>query len=146
MSYNKILIPLDGSEFSDLALEKGMDLAKLTDSDITILFVKDISVYTHGSISIGIDGIRSTLENESRTILGNAAEKLKAAGLRYSELSAEGVPGAVISDLSPNYDLIVMGPSGKTGLRKLVLGSVAQYVLTNAKCSVMAVKKKEMKK
>lgn len=146
MTYKNILIPLDGSEFSDLALEKGMELAKMADSDITILFVRDVSVYTHGSVAIGIDGIRTVLENESKTILGAAAEKLKAAGFRYSALSAEGVPGMVISDLSPDYDLIVMGPSGKTGLKKLVLGSVAQYVLTNAKCSVMAVKNKELKK
>ena len=145
MSYNKILIPLDGSVFSDRALEMGIELAKLAGSEITILFVKDVSVYTPGSVSIGIDGIRTTLENGSDSVLGTAAKKLKDAGVRYSEISADGIPGQVICDLSTNYDLIVMGPSGKTGLRKLVLGSVAQYVVTNAKCSVMAVKK-EMKK
>ena len=146
MSYKKMLIAIDGSEFSDLALEKGMELAKMTDSEITILFVKDVSVYAHGSIAVGIDGIRTNLDSESEKILGEAEEKLKAAGLPYKVLSAEGVPGAVISNLSPDYDVIIIGPSGKTGFKKLVLGSVAQYVLTNAKCSVMAVKRKELKK
>lgn len=146
MSYDKILIPLDGSEFSDLALEKGMELAKMANSEITILFVKDVSLYTRGSVAIGVDNLRSVLDEECKTILGTAAEKLKTAGLPYSALSAEGIPGTVICDISSDYDIIVMGPSGKTGFKKLVLGSVAQYVLTNAKCSVMAVKKKELKK
>ena len=48
-----------------------------------------------------------------------------------------------IAELAENYDLVVMGTAGRTGIRKMLMGSVTQYVIANTECPVMAVKIKE---
>lgn len=146
MSYKKILIPLDGSEHSALALDKAIELGKLAGSTLTLLHVKDMTVYMQTAVGTNLDGIESALESEGRRILEDAAAKVRAEGIPCTETMAEGSPGRTICEMSKDQDLIVMGTAGRTGLKKLLIGSVAQTVVANAECPVMAVKKKETKK
>ncbi|MBR7152486.1 MAG: universal stress protein, partial [Candidatus Methanomethylophilaceae archaeon] len=55
-----------------------------------------------------------------------------------------GVPVNVIVDESSNYDVIVMGTLGRTGVSKFLMGSVAEKVVRASRCPVMVVKAKEV--
>ena len=136
MSYQKILIPVDGSVYSDEAIVKGCEFAKAAGSSVTILFVKDRAAY----LPDDVDGI---LGEESDRVLVKAAEMAESLGVSCETVSAEGNPGRTIAELAEKFDLVVMGTAGRTGIRKMLMGSVTQYVIANTECPVMAVKIKE---
>ncbi|MEE3363975.1 MAG: universal stress protein [Methanomethylophilus sp.] len=143
MSYQKILIPVDGSVFSDEALAKGCEFAKDVGSAVTILFVKDRAAYLQMAVNTDPDDVDSILAEESDRVLSKASETAESLGVSCETVSVEGNPGRTIAELAENYDLVVMGTAGRTGIRKMLMGSVTQYVIANTECPVMAVKIKE---
>jgi nucleotide-binding universal stress UspA family protein len=75
-------------------------------------------------------------------IAESAAGRLRQAGLRASALAAQGDPAATIISIAEKSqaDLIVLGTHGRTGLRRVLLGSVARNVMLHAHCSVLVVR------
>ena len=143
MSYQKILIPVDGSVFSDEALAKGCEFAKDAGSAVTILFVKDRAAYLQMAVNTDPDDVDSILAEESDRVLSKASETAESLGVSCETVSVEGNPDRTIAELAENCDLVVMGTAGRTGIRKMLMGSVTQYVIANTECPVMAVKIKE---
>lgn len=140
MSFNRILIPVDGSAYSDKAIETGIELAKIADSEITLYFVMDRSLYLQTMGGANFSDIESVMGEEKKNILTPAREKLEAAGVKFGELVSEGIPGKEICEKSADFDLIIMGTAGRTGIKKVIMGSVTQMVVANARCPVMSVK------
>ena len=64
MSFKKILIPIDGSVYSDAAIAKGIELAKLAGSEITLFFTIDSSIYTHTAAGASLSNLESILKAE----------------------------------------------------------------------------------
>ncbi|MBQ4411966.1 MAG: universal stress protein [Candidatus Methanomethylophilus sp.] len=143
MSYQKILIPVDGSVYSDEAIVKGCEFAKAAGSSVTILFVKDRAAYLQMAVNTDPDDVDGILGEESDRVLVRAAEMAESLGVSCETVSAEGNPGRTIAELAEKFDLVVMGTAGRTGIRKMLMGSVTQYVIANTECPVMAVKIKE---
>ncbi|MCQ2079526.1 MAG: universal stress protein [archaeon] len=131
MSFKKILIPTDGSEHSDLAIEKGIELAKIAGSEITLLFVKDRSIYMQSMVGTNLEDIDKVRKIEQDNVIKEARDRNQPAGVACSERN---------SAVSEEYDLIVMGTAGRTGLKKMLMGSVTQFVIVNSRCPVMAVR------
>jgi nucleotide-binding universal stress UspA family protein len=75
-------------------------------------------------------------------VAGRAADKLSAAGLATDEAAPLGDPREVLCELARTLraDLVVVGSHGRTGVSRLVLGSVASHVVTHAPCTVVVVK------
>ncbi len=143
MSFQKILIPIDGSVYSDAAIDKATELAKLAGSELTLFFTIDSSIYTHSAASGSLSNLEHILKTEMEQVLKDGEQKIKDAGLACKTRFAEGIPGREICEISGDYDLIIMGTAGRTGIKKMILGSVTQHVVASAKCPVMAVKAKE---
>ncbi len=143
MSFKKILIPIDGSVYSDAAIAKGIELAKLAGSEITLFFTIDSSIYTHTAAGASLSNLEAILKAEKEEVLRNGQQRIAEAGLACNVRYSEGIPGREICEISDSYDLIIMGTAGRTGIRKMILGSVTQHVVANAKCPVMSVKAKE---
>ena len=143
MSFKRILIPIDGSVYSDAAIEKATELAKMAGSELTLFFVIDSSIYTHTAASSSLSNLEHILKMEMEEVLKAGEEKVKDAGLTCKTRWSEGIPGREICEISGDYDLIIMGTAGRTGIKKMILGSVTQHVVACAKCPVMAVKAKE---
>ena len=114
MAYKKILIPVDGSAYSDEAIAEGIELAKLADSEVTLLYVSDRPAYVQMAVGVDLEEIDRVLKEESDRVLGDALVK---AGMPCETLAVDGNPGRTISELSKDYDLIVMGTAGRTGIR-----------------------------
>ena len=91
---------------------------------------------------------RKELLRQATEVVVGVAETLQAAGLNVETAVREGDPRSVIVDQAEEWsaDLIVMGSQGYTGLKRLLLGSVAQHVVSHAPCSVEVVRNKETRR
>ena len=146
MSYQNILVPVDDSPISYAAVEHAEKIAQAFGSHITILSVLAVDPM------IGVDFYK-VAPSITEYIL--AAEKNAKGRLEdlHQTLSGHGidVTTRIARDVSTstailavadeiNADLIVMGSHGRTGLKKLVLGSVAQEILSTCPLPVMIIK------
>lgn len=145
MLYQHILVPIDGSETSMVAMKEAIKLGKALNSKITVVqvmaldpFIADVYVKT---------GQTNELIERTRTYLLDILEKAKQEfaneGITVETKLLEGfvVHEEIIQAVQDlNADLIVMGSHGRTGVRKLVLGSVAQKVLGESHIPVLIVR------
>lgn len=169
MFINKILVALDRSELSKQVFEQALALAKVTQASLMLLHV--ISAEEEGSpympvVYSGFDyysGVRGqnlelyqeqwdAFKREGINMLQSFHAQADIAGVTTEFTQNSGSPGRCICDVSHSWgaDLIIMGRRGHSGLKELFLGSVSNYVLHHAPCSVhivhlpVAVKKAEV--
>ncbi|MCG9483243.1 universal stress protein [Acinetobacter sp. P1(2023)] len=145
MLYQHILVPIDGSETSMVAMKEAIKLGKALNSKITVVqvmaldpFIADAYVKT-GETNELIERTRTYLLD----ILEKAKQQFSNEGITVETKLLEGfvVHEEIIQAAQDlNADLIVMGSHGRTGVRKLVLGSVAQKVLGESHIPVLIVR------
>ncbi|MDD2410780.1 MAG: universal stress protein [Candidatus Methanomethylophilaceae archaeon] len=146
MVFDKILVPTDGSEYTKAAVRRAMDLAKLSSGKITALYVMDQTIFTNVPMDTAVMNVYRTLEKEGKNALQFVEELGREAGVSVEIKLAEGIPIKVILELSKEYDVIVMGTLGRTGMSKLLMGSVAERVVRASRCPVMVVRSPEADK
>ncbi|AVB75817.1 nucleotide-binding universal stress UspA family protein [Methanococcus maripaludis] len=145
MAYKKIIMPTDGSKISIEAAEQAIDLAKATDGRVYGIYVIDIVPFV-GLPTEGLwESMKEVLEKEGHTALRTLTDIAREKGVEIKTEILEGTPSKEIVEYAEakNADLIVMGTTGKTGLDKLLLGSVAERVLKKSHCPVLLVKSSE---
>ena len=127
MSFQNILVPTDGSENTEAAIAKAIDLARALGGRITALYVKD----------------KSATDETARAATSYVATEAEQAGVPCEESVLSGTPAEVIVKESPRYEIIVMGTLGRTGVKKMFAGSVAETVAKGSACPVIIVRKTE---
>ncbi len=140
MVFENILVPTDGSEYTKAAVKKAMELAKLSGGKVTALYVLDQSVFTNMPMDTAVMNVYNTLEKEGKQAVEYVRELGAEEGIEVAVSIKEGTPVKVILDESPNFDIIVMGTLGRTGMSKLLMGSVAERVVRAAQCPVLVVR------
>ncbi len=140
--FSKILIPTDGSDYTKEAIKKGLELAKVLDAEVTALYVVDQTSFINFPMDSTIVSVYSLLEKEGKDAVGYVKAEGAKLGLDVIEKIEEGSPPRKIMEISKQYDLIVMGTLGRTGVSKLLLGSVAEKVVRFADCPVLVVRAK----
>jgi len=142
MGFKKILVPTDGSEFTKHAVDVAIELAQLSEGKVTAIYVLDKTVYTSSPMDTSLVNVYDALEKEGSLATSYVVERARAAGVEVEEKLIEGTPSKVILQEAEagGYDLIVMGSLGRTGISKLLMGSVAEKIVQNAKCPVMVAK------
>jgi nucleotide-binding universal stress UspA family protein len=142
----RIIVPLDGSDFSFRAARYAISLAKLTGGEILCVHVIADLPYI-GYMTPGIVTIpRYIHEAKKHTEEWFSQVKSKAAkeGIKVTAdtiFNPPSVAEAIINYASEQKaDLIVIGTRGRSGLKRLVLGSVASAVVAHAGCSVLVVR------
>jgi len=138
--FKKILIPTDGSEYTKDAIEKGLSLAKLCEAKVTAIYVVDQTSFINFPMDSTIVNVYSLLEKEGKEALEYVKKKGDSMGVEVTTVMEEGSPVRKIVEVSENFDVIVMGTLGRTGMSKLLLGSVAERVLRHANCPVLVVR------
>ena len=139
-NFKKVLIPTDGSEYNKEALQKGLSLAKLLGAEATILYVVDQSAFAAIPPDSMISDIYSVLQKEGNAVLDRAKVEAKNVGVEAKTLIREGMPAHEILEEAKNHDLIVMGTLGRTGIARIMMGSVAEKVVRHAPCPVMLIR------
>ena len=134
-----ILVPVDGSEGADRAIEKAVMLAKLCNAKVNFLYVANINQLAINAVLS--DAILDSVTKAGNVILERAMEMVPE-GVEKESFSDTGSPAVVVLDFaeSNNIDLIVMGSRGLGIVKGVLLGSVSQYVVEQSKCPVMVVK------
>lgn len=138
MNAQWIVFPTDFSKASDAALPYAASLAKQTGAVLQIVHVSERPLaYVAGDHNYGIV---EPIEDVQRRML--LAVKPADAAVRCEHLLLRGEPAAAICDLAAETkaDLIVMGTHGRSGLKRLVLGSVAESVVRHAMCPVLTMR------
>ena len=137
-----ILIPIDFSEHSAKALETAVDFAKKFDAKLHLLHCYQINV---GGLSPYGLVIPENLDRDVRDAAGRKLaewrEKASAEGVSVKETVTPLFPSEAISNTAREIgaDLIVMGTRGLSGLKHVLLGSVAERTIRLAPCPVLTV-------
>jgi universal stress protein A len=161
MNINTILVPIDYSEHSTLALQWGASLAQKYDAELLLLHVlpkaaEEVPTTSSGPIVgpyLSSEGMAHHGSSSPEVVLIDYVEKAETAlnDLAHSQLAAPvpaetrvavGKPAEEILQVAGDegVDLIVMGTHGRTGLRHILLGSVAETVVRTAQCPEFTVK------
>ncbi|OUL17377.1 universal stress protein [Nostoc sp. 106C] len=155
--FTKILVAIDRSPMGKQVFEQALALAKVTGANLMLLHV--LSAEEDGSpyapLLSNFDyypGVGSqsfehyqkqwdNFKNEGIQLLQSLCAQANTSGINAEFTQQVGSPGRLISQLAANWgaDLIVMGRRGRSGLKELFLGSVSNYVLHHAPCSVHVV-------
>ena len=155
--FQKILVAMDSSSTAQAVFERAVILARSMDAHLMLLHVLSVDdlgspgipMYPHVSFFPPIDDTAwdayqkqwDTFEREGLERLQHYTEQARSKGIKVEFTQTAGIPGRTISKLAQTWeaDLILMGSHGRKGLRELFLGSVSNYVMHHAPCSVLIV-------
>ena len=134
-----ILVPVDGSEGADRAIEQAVTLAKICGAKLNFLYVANINQLAINAVLS--DAILDSVTKAGNVVLDRAMEMVPE-GIEKESFSDTGSPAVVVLDFAEtnDIDLIVMGSRGLGLLKGVFIGSVSQKVVEESKIPVMVVK------
>ena len=145
----KILLATDGSETSMRAANIAVSIGKKAGATVTAVYVVDVHRLAQLPGYAAMPGIKDNLMElmfkEGSEALEEVEDMARDAGVAYERVVAEGDPGEELLKLcrDPGFDLIVLGTIGKSGLKRFLLGSVAEKVVRHSHVPVLVVPAKD---
>ncbi len=144
--YQRILVPIDGSETSVRALQEAIKLAN-REAQLRLVYVLEETYLldAEGYAYIDYDSLQKALRDTGQRALAQAAEQARRLGATAEtallEAKGERIASVIESDARDwKADLIVLGTHGRSGLNRLLLGSVAEGVARVAQVPVLLVR------
>lgn len=140
--YDKILVPTDGSEGAEVALDHAIDIAEKYGAEIHALYVVDLRA---DSTSDLVSNLLGQFEEIGEKATASMKEDIESAGLEARSEVVRGIPHKEINSYvnENGIDLVVIGTHGRTGLDRVLLGSVTEKVVRTSKVPVMTVGREE---
>jgi universal stress protein A len=134
LRFSNILCPVDLDQNSLAAISVAAELARDRNATLHLLHVLPLAIREAFSFK--------EMESQARTKLERLGHQKLKAGTRYELLVVTGEPAIEVLQAATRLgiDLIVMATHGRRGVRRLVLGSVAERVVREAACPVLTVK------
>ena len=147
LEFRNILVATDGSNYSAVAATEAIGLAKQNNSALTVISVVPSELVTPVDIDFTVNQREFIAEKEMHEAEKNAKAVKDAAekeGVYVKAFILSGKPADAIIETAreKKADIIVLGSHGRTGLEKLLMGSVAERVIVLAACPVLVVKGK----
>ncbi len=135
----KILVPLDGSKNSMRGLDEGIYLARQCQATITGLYV--IPIYPR-NFADAIMPFQIHLTKMAKKFMDEAKTKCAQKGIVFKSKVIFGSPTVEIEKISRtgNFDIIIVGSRGQSGLKETFLGSVANVIVHKSKVPVLVIK------
>lgn len=144
LTLRKILVATDGSRYSEAAAREAIGTSKRCGSDLTVISVvpsESASPFdiVHSEMQRGL--IAEKEQKAAECNIRNVKDLAEKEGIRVEGLILEGRPYEAIVNTAneKNIDLIIVGSHGRTGLEKLLMGSVTERVIGLSPCSVLVV-------
>jgi nucleotide-binding universal stress UspA family protein len=137
----KILATTDGSRQSMKAVQRALELAMSEGADVTLLTVAPGSLKYEGyEVPEGLD---NEIAPQAVHVINEAKALFDEKGVQVATILERGkTPANAILDVAAkeNFDLILMGSTGKTGIERFLIGTTASKVVTHAPCSVAVIR------
>lgn len=146
--YTRILVGVDGSMPSVLALDEAIKLAKEQGSKLRIVHVVDEGLVISPNVpSANLGETEPARLEEGRSILDSAADRARKTGIEAETVLLEEMthqPGRLLVDQAVEWsaDLIVCGTHGRRGVRRLLLGSDSEWVVRHTPVPVLLVRER----
>lgn len=147
MGFHKIMCPVDFSPGSREALVMAAELARESNAQLVVAHVSEPSQWAlGGEFQLAPQVIQGMVDSEGAEL---AKWKLHAKELGVKEVATRFLTGAPWDQIASAaredraIDLIVMGTHGRTGLKHVLLGSVAEKTVRHAPCPVLVVRSRE---
>lgn len=145
--YERILVPVDGSDTSDLGLREALSLAKLTGARLHLIHVVDELSFAMGADAFGTFGteVLTSLRESGKKVLAAGQAQADAAGVPCDTALLDSFAGRVCDQVVAEAekwpaDLIVIGTHGRRGAERLLMGSDAERILRLAPVPVLLVR------
>jgi nucleotide-binding universal stress UspA family protein len=137
--YDNILLPTDGSEGMTAVIEHARDLAAIHDGTVHVLYVANTASLSDLPMESSWEGVSSALQQQGERAIEAATEIL--GGQSVETRIIEGSPSKEITTYAEenDCDVIVMGTHGRSGVDRLLLGSVAERVVRSAQVPVLTI-------
>ncbi len=152
IDYKKIMIATDGSDCSNLAIDKGIELARLSWGTVYAVHVMstaysfdmDGGAYSSVSTNPYWASIRKALKNQGQQAVDYIKNLGEAKGINVQSILLEGNPSEELIRYAneEKMDIVIMGTHGKIGVNRMLMGSVAGNLVRHSKIPVMVVGKK----
>ncbi|MBI5102943.1 MAG: universal stress protein [Nitrospirae bacterium] len=138
VGWKKVLVATDGSKFSAIAVDHAINFAKSYGGELKILSVVDMPDELYSEAPELVDD----LGKKAKAFAGAAKKQAEAEGVAAETFVREAEAYKAILDIATEQkvDTIVLGSHGRTGLKRLLMGSVTEKVIGNAPCPVLVVK------
>lgn len=150
--YEKILVPTDGSDTAENAVEHALDIAEKYGAEVHALYVVDVDSM---SLSLGAEQVdrlqqgqfdeMEEVKSKAEEATGYVADAARVHGLEAVEHIAGGQPHRVVAEYAEDHDidLVVMGSHGRSGVKRALLGSVTERTLRSTDVPVLVVDVRE---
>jgi nucleotide-binding universal stress UspA family protein len=138
IGWKKIVLATDGSKHSSLATEKAISFAQSYGGELRVVSVADVPSEFYAEAPQAVDD----LVKKAKGYVAGVKKQAEAAGVSAETFVGESEAFEAITRLAKEQkaDMIVIGSHGRTGLRRLLMGSVAEKVIGHAPCPVLVVK------
>jgi nucleotide-binding universal stress UspA family protein len=137
ISLKNLLIATDGSVYSEAAARKAIEIALHYHGELKALSVVDVTV----EFMLRANEVYKSMIEKAKGFTDSIKEKASSANVKAESLVREGEVYKIIIDTAKEYltDVIVMGSLGRTGIKRLLMGSTAERVLGHSSFPVLIV-------
>jgi nucleotide-binding universal stress UspA family protein len=143
--FSHILVATDFSQDANRALSIAADMARALSAKLTVLHVVQMPTYAFlgGGVYVPSPDLTADIVADAKRWL--AAAKDRISGVAVDTVCLEGDPALTVLRWAEEHkpDLIIVGTHGRRGVRRLLLGSVAEHIVRDAHCPAMTVRTQE---
>jgi nucleotide-binding universal stress UspA family protein len=138
VGWNTIVLATDGSKYSALATDRAIAFAKSYAGELRIISVVDVPTEFYAEAPQAVED----LVRKAKGFVADVKKQAESAGVKAETFVGEAEAYQAINNLAREQkaDIIIMGSHGRTGLRRLLMGSVTENVIGHAPCPVLVVK------
>ncbi|MEW6569941.1 MAG: universal stress protein [Nitrospirota bacterium] len=138
IGWKSVLLTTDGSKYSEAAIDKAVNFAKSYGGELVIVSVVDVTE----EFMARSPGMVEEMVKKAKGFVDDAKKKAEVSNITTKTFVREGEAYRVITNLAKDQkaDIIIMGSHGRTGLKRLLMGSVTAKVIGYTPCPVLVVK------
>lgn len=147
--YNRILVPTDGSDTAERGLREAIKLARDQNARIRLIhIVNELVMVSPSMYGVVMDNVVADLSAAGKATLANAQESVQKAGIAVDTQLVEAFGGSAAKEIVKAAqewpaDLIVCGTHGRRGIRRIVMGSDAEYIVRRSPVPILLVRSLE---
>ena len=143
MAFKKVLVAVDFSEPSREALRGAAQIATERDTELVLVHVWEPKAHLYGLPPFPVSSSDEYVQHANAQLDDAKREAERIGAKRVSTLVLTGIPWHEVVELLRSFDLVVVGTHGRTGLRHVLLGSIAERIVRHAPAPVLVLRTRE---